>query len=99
MPDELREFVECDTVHRYQGKERPIVIVDVVDGEAMGPGNLIRDERGPAAQLLNVAFSRAQYKLFLVGELNYLCRQIPYSFVGRAVTYLAKGKKLFRVKV
>ena len=99
MPDELREFVECDTVHRYQGKERPIVIVDVVDGEAMGPGNLIRDERGPAAQLLNVAFSRAQYKLFLVGELNYLCRQIPYSFVGRAITYLAKSKKLFRVKV
>lgn len=99
MSNDLREFVECDTVHRYQGKERPVVIVDLVDGEAFGAGTLIRDERGPAAQLLNVAFSRAQYKLFLVGELNYLCRQIPYSFVGQAITYLAKKKKLFRVRI
>lgn len=97
IPEELRERVECDTVHRYQGKERAVVIVDLVDGEAFGPGTLLKDERGAAAQLLNVALSRAQYKLFLVGELNYLCRQIPYSFVGRAVTYLAKNKKLFKV--
>lgn len=99
IPEELREQIECDTVHRYQGKERQVVIVDLVDGEAFGPGTLLKDERGAAAQLLNVALSRAQYKLFLVGELNYLCRQIPYSFVGQAVTYLAKQKKLFKVKV
>jgi len=99
LSDDMRQFVECDTVHRYQGKERAVVIVDLVDGEAFGPGTLLRDERGAAAQLLNVALSRAQYKLFLVGELNYLCRQIPYSFVGRAVTYLAKKKRLFKVKI
>jgi AAA domain len=99
LPDEMRHIVECDTVHRYQGKERAVVIVDLVDGEAFGPGTLLRDERGAAAQLLNVALSRAQFKLFLVGELNYLCRQIPHSFVGRAVTYLAKKKKLFKVKI
>lgn len=98
IPDALRDRVECDTVHRYQGKERAVVIVDLVDGESFGPGNLLRDERGAAAQLLNVALSRARYKLFLVGELNYLCRQIPHSFVGRAVTYLARNKKLFKVK-
>ena len=99
LSPEQREKIECDTVHRYQGKERPVVIVDLVDGEAFGPGTLLKDDRGSAAQLLNVALSRAQYKLFLVGELNYLCRQIPYSFVGRAITYLAKNKKLFKVKI
>lgn len=98
IPHDLSDKIECDTVHRYQGKERAVVIVDLVDGEAFGPGTLLKDERGAAAQLLNVALSRAQYKLFLVGELNYLCRQIPYSFVGRAVTYLARQKKLFKVK-
>lgn len=99
LTEELRDKVECDTVHRYQGKERAVVIVDLVDGEAFGPGTLLRDQRGAAAQLLNVALSRAQYKLFLVGELNFLCRQIPTSFVGRAVTYLARNKKLFKVKL
>ena len=76
-----------------------MVIIDLVDGEAFGPGTLLKDDRGAAAQLLNVALSRAKYKLFLVGELNYLCRQIPYSFAGRAITYLARQKKLFKVKV
>ena len=95
---ELQDIVEVDTVHRYQGKERAMIIIDLVDGEAFGPGTLIRDDRGPAAQLLNVAFSRAKYKLFLVGELTYLCRHSPHSFVGRAVTFLAKRKKLFKVK-
>lgn len=99
LPEQLRDLVECDTVHRYQGKERAVVIIDLVDGEAFGPGSLLRDDRGAAAQLLNVAFSRAKYKLFLVGELNFLCRKIPDSFVGRAVTYLARQKKLFKVKV
>lgn len=99
LDGELGEKVECDTVHRYQGKERQVVIVDLVDGEAFGPGTLIKDQGGSAAQLLNVAFSRAQYKLFLVGELNYLCRQLPYSFVGGAIAYLARQKKLFKVKV
>ena len=99
LTEELRERVECDTVHRYQGKERDVVIIDLVDGEAFGPGTLLKDDRGAAAQLLNVALSRAKYKLFLVGELNYLCRQIPYSFAGRAITYLARQKKLFKVKV
>lgn len=99
LPDSLRSVVECDTVHRYQGKERAVVIIDLVDGEAFGPGTLLQDGRGAAAQLLNVALSRAKYKLFLVGELNFLCRQIPHSFVGQAVSYLARHKKLFKVKV
>lgn len=95
-PD-LADIVECDTVHRYQGKERDMVIVDLVDTESLGPGALLRDDSSGAAQLMNVAFSRARYKLFLVGELAYLCRHAPHSFVGRAVLYLAKHKRLIKV--
>lgn len=95
-PD-LAGIVECDTVHRYQGKERDIVIVDLVDSESLGPGTLLRNDSSGAAQLMNVAFSRARYKLFLVGELAYLCRQTPESFVGRAVLYLAQRKRLIKV--
>ncbi len=98
LPESLKGIVECDTVHRFQGKEKEVVIIDLVDSESLGPGTLIRDDHRGAAQLLNVAFSRAQCKLFLVGELSYLCRQTPDSFVGKAVTYLAKTKKLFKVQ-
>lgn len=97
LTPELEGVVECDTVHRYQGKERDMVIVDLVDSESLGPGALLRDDNSGAAQLMNVAFSRARYKLFLVGELSYLCRQTPDSFVGRAVLYLAKHKRLIKV--
>jgi hypothetical protein len=94
---ELSDIVECDTVHRYQGKERDMVIVDLVDSESLGPGALLRDDSSGAAQLMNVAFSRARYKLFLVGELAYLCRQAPHSLVGRAILYLAQRKRLIKV--
>lgn len=97
LTSDLEGVVECDTVHRYQGKERDMVIVDLVDSESLGPGALLRDDNSGAAQLMNVAFSRARYKLFLVGELSYLCRQTPDSFVGRAVLYLAKHKRLIKV--
>jgi hypothetical protein len=97
LTPELADIVECDTVHRYQGKERAMVIVDLVDTESLGPGTLLRDDSSGAAQLMNVAFSRARYKLFLVGELAYLCRHAPDSFVGRAVLYLATNKRLIKV--
>lgn len=95
-PD-LEGIVECDTVHRYQGKERDVVIVDLVDSESLGPGTLLRNDSSGAGQLMNVAFSRARYKLFLVGELAYLCRQTPESFVGQAILYLAQKKRLIKV--
>ncbi len=97
LTPDLTGIVECDTVHRYQGKERDVVIVDLVDSESLGPGTLLRNDSSGAAQLMNVAFSRARYKLFLVGELAYLCRQTPESFVGRAVLYLAQRKRLIKV--
>lgn len=97
IPPELRSALECDTVHRYQGKERDVVIVDLVDSESLGPGTLLRDDSSGAGQLMNVAFSRARYKLFLVGELAYLGRQTPESFVGQAIYYLAKHKRLIKV--
>jgi hypothetical protein len=97
LTPELNGLVECDTVHRYQGKERAMVIVDLVDSESLGPGTLLRDSSGGGAQLLNVAFSRAQFKLLLVGELSYLCRHSPDSFIGRAVFYLARHKRLIKV--
>lgn len=68
------ERVTCSTVHRFQGHEREVVVVDTVDAPPMEPGVLLCD-RGPdsaSAQLLNVSISRAQAKLILLAEIRYL---------------------------
>ena len=67
------EQVHCATVHRFQGNERDVVILDLVDGPPMDPGTLLCG-RGPgsaSANLLNVSLSRARGKLILIADLDY----------------------------
>jgi superfamily I DNA and/or RNA helicase len=58
----LSDRVECRTVHRFQGGERDVVVVDTVDAEPLPPGRLLSDRRGAssAANLINVSVSRAR---------------------------------------
>jgi hypothetical protein len=63
------EEVEVATVHRLQGGEKSVVLVDLVDGYPYGVGKLLRGGFGSAAmRLLNVAFTRAQGKLIITGD-------------------------------
>src|ERR1017187_10236340 len=65
--------VHCATVHRFQGNERDVVILDTVDGPPLEPGTLLCG-RGPAsasANLLNVSLSRARGKLILIADVDY----------------------------
>ena len=65
--------VECQTVHRFQGSERDLVVLDTVDAEPHRPGVLLAGS-GPGAQaanLLNVAVSRARGKLIIVADREY----------------------------
>ncbi len=52
--------VDADTVHKYQGRERDVVILSTVSNE-IDPGSFVDDRN-----LLNVAVSRAKSKLILV---------------------------------
>ena len=63
--DAKRE-TDVSTVHRYQGRERQVIIFDsmIAGGEPMG---FVRDRNNPSiANLVNVALSRAQDALFVV---------------------------------
>lgn len=70
----LNERIYPATVHRFQGSEREVVVFDVVDNLPMQqPGILLRGtESSNSLRLLNVAMSRPQGKLFLLGDLGYL---------------------------
>ncbi|MFN8612103.1 MAG: DEAD/DEAH box helicase [Vulcanimicrobiota bacterium] len=71
QPDER---IDCATVHRFQGHERDVVILDVTDAPPLDPGVLLAG-RGPlasSANLLNVSLSRARGKLIVIAPLNYV---------------------------
>lgn len=64
----------ADTVHRFQGSQRPLVIVDTVAGAGKKPGRFY-DGTGMSStttRLLNVALSRAQDHLVVVADVGYL---------------------------
>lgn len=63
----IADAVECSTIHRFQGRECDIVILDLVDAAPMRQSALLAD----APNLLNVSISRARGKLVIVADVGY----------------------------
>ncbi len=84
--------VECATIHRFQGRECDVVILDLVDAAPMRPGLLLSGgPRSDAAQLLNVSLSRARGKLILVADVGYFERSAPGSAVAAILGEAIRG--------
>ncbi|KAH3729877.1 hypothetical protein DPMN_055855, partial [Dreissena polymorpha] len=67
--------VEVNTVDQYQGRDKDIIIISFVMSsscEKEKPGELLKDVRR-----LNVAVTRARYKLILVGNVSTLRQYGP----------------------
>jgi hypothetical protein len=79
----ISDAVECSTIHRFQGRECDVVILDLVDAAPMRPGLLLAGDRahGGASHLLNVSLSRARGKLVLVADVDYFERLAPGGIV------------------
>jgi len=75
--------VECSTIHRFQGRECDVVIIDLVDSAPMRPGLLLAGDRvtSEARNLLNVSVSRARGKLIIVADLEYFEESAPLAIV------------------
>ncbi len=76
------------TVHRFQGNEKRVMLVDLTDSLGAPLGRFLRatgrEEDG--ARLLNVAVSRAKHHVVLLGNFEYLRAKAPRSsFVRRIV--------------
>ncbi|MFE4633157.1 AAA domain-containing protein [Streptomyces sp. NPDC056773] len=71
-----------DTVHRFQGSQRPVVVLDTVAGAGRDPG-FFYSGTGLSSQtcrLLNVALSRAQDHLVVVADVDFLRKHLaPHS--------------------
>jgi hypothetical protein len=81
----IADAVECSTIHRFQGRECDVVILDLVDAAPMRQSALLAD----APNLLNVSISRARGKLVIVADVGYFEATAPGGIVAamlRAVT-------------
>lgn len=71
-----------DTIHRFQGSQRPIVVFDTAVGAGKGPGFFYQGTglTSSTCRLLNVALSRAQDHLIVVADLDHLRKHLaPHS--------------------
>lgn len=67
-PNRFTRNIRCGTIHTFQGSEEDVIIWDIVDAPNEPIGNLYLMQIGE--RLLNVAISRAKFKLIVVGDLS-----------------------------
>lgn len=84
---ELEKNIEADTVHRFQGGEKQIVIFDITTPMP----TMLTDDRevgGDDEKLINVAFSRAQEKFIVIGDITRILKKhSPSSLIRRFLEY------------
>lgn len=86
----LSEDVRASTAHGFQGDERSIIILDLVDsiGEQYA-GMFLQAEThaDQGAKLLNVAISRAKHALVIVANLTFLDAKLPSASILRGMLH------------
>ncbi|HUQ01782.1 MAG TPA: AAA domain-containing protein [Kofleriaceae bacterium] len=83
----IRDAVECSTIHRFQGRECDVVIIDLVDAPPMRPSALVAE----SPNLLNVSISRARGKLVIVADVAYFRSTDPDGLVAALLRAAADG--------
>ena len=91
--DSLDSLVQCGTVHRFQGDERRIVLLEIP--ESSGHRNLGQFVQGVppdhiGARLINVAVSRAQEHFVVLANLTHLDKRLPSNSLLRSILYKMK---------
>ncbi|MBT7092553.1 MAG: hypothetical protein HN936_04860 [Bacteroidetes bacterium] len=74
---DLLEVVRANTVHRFQGGEEQVIIIDTCEGPVLNVAPMLNDRVDSTARLLfNVAMTRAKSKLYLVGHTQHILSQL-----------------------
>jgi len=85
--------LQVATIHRFQGNERDVIILDLVDGPPFPLGVLLKDDSGAdSLRLINVASTRAKGKLVVVCHLSHLSSKASPRSVLRAFLDYASNK-------
>jgi hypothetical protein len=87
LDQELRGRIKVDTVHKYQGDEKDIIIFSLVVAENSPPRKarfLSNNE-----YLINVAITRARSSLYIVGDFDY-CKSLRNGASPSPLSQLAR---------
>jgi len=77
------------TVHRFQGSERDMVILDLVDSlREKGASKLTGKDYDTSLRLLNVAISRARGKLIVLANTRFIDQRHPVTSPARMMLEL-----------
>lgn len=87
IPDNLRERVIADTVHKFQGDERDIMIYSLVVTDNSPVSKIHWIDYG-VPNLVNVAVTRARSTLYIIGNKEYIRKTSASSCpLGHLVEY------------
>jgi len=84
----LGSMVVAGTVHRYQGDEKHVMIIDIPDSHGEYRAGIFLDADhvdDPGAMLFNVAVSRAKGHLIVFANLAYLDQKLPGYAILREI--------------
>jgi hypothetical protein len=83
-----------DTVHRFQGSQRPVVIVETVTGASSQLGIFFEGNglQSSTCRLLNVALSRARDHLVVVANLRHLRAKLSPASEVRVMLDIVERK-------
>ncbi len=90
IPNQFRDRIIADTVHKFQGDEKDVMIYSLVVTNN-SPSSKIRwiDESVP--NLVNVAVTRARNTLYIVGNKEYIRRNSSITKpLGKLVQYVER---------
>lgn len=73
------------TVHRFQGNEKDLIVLDLTDSLGAQLGRFLQAARieEDGARLLNVAASRARHHVVLIGNFEFLRARAPKDAIVR----------------
>lgn len=95
LPHHLKERIKVDTVHKFQGDEKDIMIFSLVVSPNCKP-SLCNFINLYAPYLLNVAITRARNRLYIVGDQRFclgLKTQTTKSLLCRLAEYATNVEK------
>lgn len=81
-----------DTVHKFQGDEKDIMLFSPVVSEGIDPKTTAQFLNGQV-NLFNVAITRARSQLIVVGNFNYNKQNNTVPFLNKLATYCERIKK------
>jgi hypothetical protein len=99
---ELNNMIEAGTVHRYQGDEKHVMIMDIPDSHGEQRAGIFLDADNvddSGAMLFNVAVSRAIGHLIVFANLAYLDQKLPcYAILRDILSQMQDRGKIVDVR-